>query len=160
MNKPAPISHLPVPIRADALEAIDRPDRAVPALAPSRMAKVIPKGITRREKQAGKEVAYRVAVQRGHELLGQHAAEAIGRAHDHTHRCVVAGVLGMNSRVRAIADPDDRAELAEITAEQKAMYRRHQLGNLEATCYRIAREADRELYAERAGGLRGWLLGE
>ena len=160
MNRPAEISRLPVPIRADALEVIDEPSQSVPALAPSRMKQVIPKGVTRREKQAGKEIAYRVAVQRGHELLGRHAAEAIGRAHDHTHRCLVAGVLSMNARVRAIADPDDQAEIAEITAEQKAMYRRHQLGNLEATCYRIAKEADRELYIERERGLRGWLLGD
>ena len=160
MNKPAPISHLPVPIRASALEVVDQRNDLVPALAPSRMAQIVPKSVTRREKKVGRELVYRVAVQRGHELLGQAAAEAIGRAHDHTHQCVVAGVRSMNARVRAIAHPDDQAELAEITAEQKAMYTRHQLGNLEATCYRIAKETDRELYEERAGGLRGWLRGE
>ncbi|MGH2530908.1 MAG: hypothetical protein ACRDJW_01255 [Thermomicrobiales bacterium] len=160
MNQTAKISNLPVAIQASELEVIEAPNGSVPALASSRMKQLIPKGVTRREKQVGKEIAYRVAVQRGHELLGRQAAEAIGRAHDHTHQCLVAGVLSMNARVRSITNPDDQVEIAEMTAEQKAMYRRHQLGNLEATCYRIAKEVDRELYVERVGGLRSLVLGD
>jgi hypothetical protein len=160
VSQTAKISHLPVPIQASELDVVKAPDALVPALAPARMKHIIPTRPTRREKQVGKEIAYRVAVQRGHELLGRHAAEAIGRAHDHTHQCLVAGVVGMNARVRRITDPDDRAEIAELTAEQKGMYARHQLGNLEATCYRIVKEVDRELYVERVGGWRGLVSGD
>ena len=100
-----------------------------------------------------------VAVQEGHRRLEQAAAAAIADMHDHTHRALVAGIVTMNARVRAVADPDDRAEIAAITAEQKTMYACHQLGVLEAGSYRVAAEADRPLYADPRGALAR-LLGD
>ncbi len=160
MSQRAVVTRLPVPVRASGLEIVDPPSALVPALAPARMGKIVPKGLTGREKAVGREVALRVAVQRGHEILHRHGAETLDRLHDHTHECLVTGLLAMNDRVRRIPDPDDRAEIAEVTAEQKTMFKRHHFGILEAAGYRVAKEVDRELYVERRGGLLGFLWGE
>ena len=135
------------------LAQVEPQQALVPALEPKRMERLIPRRVTRREKTVGREIAYRLAVQRGYELLHQHGAEAINRMHDHTHQCIVQGVVSMNSRVRAVADPQDQAEIAEITLEQKAIYKRHQFGILEAAAFGVAKELDRSLYQERRGGL-------
>lgn len=160
------VSYLPAASRPQAVTPIGAVGR-VPGLqqpaaivATSRFAKLIPKAPTGRERSVGREVAYRAAIQEGHLRLHGTAAVAIAQMHDHTHQALVAGITTMNGRIRAVADADDRMELAAITAEQKAMYARHQFGVLEAGCYRVAAEVDRELYEERRGGLRGWMRGE
>jgi hypothetical protein len=160
------LTYLPVATRVGgvapvgAIGGVARVQHGAEIVASSRFTKLIPKAPTGRERTVGREVAYRAAVQEGHLRLQGSAAVAIAQMHDHTHRLVVAGVCGMNDRLRAVAADDDRAELAVIGAEQKAMYVRHQFGVLEAGCYRVATEVDRELYAERRGGLRGWFGGE
>jgi hypothetical protein len=128
-------------------------------VASERFAKLIPRRPTGREKEVGREAAYRVAVQEGHRRLEEAATAAVADMHDYTHRALVAGVCTMNARTRAVADDADRAEIAAITAEQKAMFIRHQLGVLEAGSFRVAAEVDRPLYAESRGAL-GRLLGE
>ncbi len=162
----ASISYLPMASRADALTAVGNVGRMAPIqqasaiVSPARFAKLIPTAPTGRERTVGREVAYRAAIQEGHLRLQGSAAVAIAQMHDHTHRVLVAGVCTMNARVRAVADEEDRAELAAIAAEQKGMMIRHEFGVLEAGCYRVAAEVDRELYAERRGGVRGWLRKE
>ncbi len=157
------VSYLPVPSRPDAVVPVGRVPGIQPTaaiVAPTRFAKLIPKTPTSRERSVGREVAYRAVIQEGHLRLHGTAAVAIAQMHDHTHQALVAGITTMNQRVRAVADETDQMELAAITAEQKGMYVRHQLGVLEAGAYRVAAEVDRELYEERRGGLRGRMRGE
>lgn len=160
MDQTKVVSLRPTMASEGPLAAVNAPSALVPAerLSPARFTQLIPAKVTKREKRLGKEIAYRLGVQRGHHLLHAYGVEAINQLHETTHRHLITGIVGMNTRVRAIADPDDQAEIALVTLEQKEMYKRHQFGILEAGAYRIAQEVDRPLYGERRGGLVGWLL--
>lgn len=149
-----------VPTAPATVEAVAPASQALAVTPVERLSAVVPDRPTRREKQVGREVALRQAVLAGQELLHREAAITIGRMHDTTHQALVAGICAMNARTRAIVDPDDRAELAAISIEQKAMYTRHQFGLLEAAAYRVAQLVERELYVERGTGVFARLLGD
>jgi len=159
-NNPTKTTPTYAVVPVDPVDRLTRVPSAGELVPANRLTKLIPRSPTTREREVGREVAYRATIQASHTNLQASAAIAIARMHDHTNQVVVAEVQTMNARVRAVAHDEDRSELREIAAAQKAMFVRHQFGVLEAGCYRVARETDRELYAEHRGGLRGWIKGE
>ncbi len=139
--------------KADLVEA--NRERRNALVTAQRLERALPKTITRREKEAGKEAAYRGTVAEAHRALHEEAALAAGRVVDHGQAVNQTLLRSINARVRQVQDPDDRAEVAENARQWKAMGTRQQLALAEAAVRNIADLVHKPIYRERTPGLVG-----